>query len=190
MKIHHIKTFLLLCILTFFVLSGQVVQATTPVLLDTPVFDLQFPSDGRPASFKTKEDDREHLTTNDPGHSFYLLSRDNVPLRFDRLTFEGEKLVASCGGGLPRVTFGVRRDDSYLALRIERIEAVPASREYSLHFQMKLTQPIKVLELDYMTEARGGIEVVVDWRHIWNRNLENSLGGFYLIMRQYQTHFL
>jgi len=167
---------LLLTVLSLF--SAQAVQAAAPVLLDTPIFDLQFASDGRPASFKTREDDQERLTTNDPGHGFYLLSRDNVPLRFDHLTFEDEKLVASCGGGLPRVTFGVRRDDSYLAFRVERLEAVPASREYSLHFQMKLTQPIKVLELDYMTEARGGTEVSVDWRHIWNRNPQNPLGGF------------
>ena len=168
------------CLLIFFMLSAQAVQTTVPVLLDTPIFSLQFASDGRPASFRTKSGGKEGLITNDPGLGFYLLSRDNVPMRFDHLTFQGEKLVASCGGGLPRVTFGVHRDKSYLAFRVERLEGVPASPEYSMHFEMKLTQPVRAFELDYMTEARGGNVVKVDWRHLWNRNPENPKGGFAL----------
>lgn len=170
---------LTLSVLTF---GAQTVFAAKPTTLNTQRFVLEFTADGRPASLKDKEDGRELLTVNDPGHGFYLLSKDNVPLRLDHLTSEGEKLVASCGGGLPRVTFGVHETDSYIAFRVERLEAVPASREYSLHFQMKLTQPIRAFELDYMTEVRGGIEVAVDWRHIWNRNPENPLGGFALYL--------
>ncbi len=167
-----------LLLFTMSAIAMNASHASGPVTLNCGRFGLVFAADGRPASFQTKADGREWLAVNDPGHGFYLLSRDNVPLRFDHLTLDGGKLVASCGGGLPRVTFGVHDADTYLAFRVERLEGVPASREYSMHFQMKLTRPVKVFELDYMTGARGGAEVLVDWRHVWNRSPENPKGGF------------
>jgi len=83
---------------------------------------------------------------------------------------------------MPRVTFGIHEQDSYVAFRIERLEGIPATPEYSLHFEMNLTHPVSVLELDYMTDVRGGAEVKVDWRHLWNRSPENPLGGFALYL--------
>lgn len=169
-------------LMAFFVLAALSASGATPVTLNNQRFVLQFSASGHPASFKLKESGQELLATGDPGHGFYLMSRDNVPLRFDHMRIENGKLVASTGGGLPRVTFGIHETEAYLAFRIERLEAVPASREYSLHFQMKLLKPVRVFELDYMTEARGGSEVTVDWRHIWNRNPKNPSGGFAIYM--------
>lgn len=141
-----------------------------PATLSTPRFDLHFAADGRPASLKSKADGQELLAVNVPGHGFYVLPRDNVPLRFEQLKIEDGELVAACGGGLPRVTFGVHGAESYLALHIERIEALPASPQYCMHFQMELIRPVRAFELDCMTEARGGMKVAADGRHIWNRN--------------------
>lgn len=150
--------------------------------LSTPRFVLQFDAEGRPSSLRAREDGREILAAGNPGLGFYLKSRDSVPLRLEKLVVGEGKLEAAGVHGLPRVTFSVREADPYLALRIERMEAVPASREYSLHFQMNLTQAIGVLPLDYMTDAglAGGPSVSVDWNHLWNRHPENPAGGFAL----------
>ncbi len=169
-----------LLMVALFAFTAQISRATTPVALSSERFVLEFSADGHPQSFKSKEDGQEFLAANDPGHGFYLLCRDNVPLRFEQLTLEDGKLVAACADGLPRVTFRIHEDETYLALRVERLEAVPATPDYSMHFHMKLSKPVRVFELDYMTEARGGSEVVVDWRHIWNRDPENPKGGFAL----------
>ena len=150
--------------------------------LSTQRFTLQFAADGRPKSFQSREDGQELLATGNPGLGFYLNCRDSAPLRFEELKAENGKLVASCVDGLPRVTFSVHEAESYLALRIERMEAVSASREYSMHFQMNLARPVGVIALDYMTEARGGSEVAVDWHHTWNRNPGNPMGGFALYL--------
>ncbi len=168
---------LLVCII-----PARFTHASEPVTLTCGRFELQFSANGHPASFKTKGDGQELLATNDPRPGFYLLSRDNIPLRFDQLKVENGKLVAFCGGLVPRVTFGIHSTDSYLALHVERMEGVPATREYSMHFQMKLLRPVRAFELDYMTEARGGTDVAVDWRHVWNRNPENPKGGFALYL--------
>ena len=173
---------MLLPLFAAFLMPAEYAHAAGPVTVNSGLFTLQFSSDGHPLSFKAKGDDRELLATNDPGDGFYLLSRDNVPLRFDQLKVQDGKLVASCGAGVPRVTFGIHETDSYLAFHVERFEGVPATREYSMHFKMKLIQPVRAFELDYMTEARGGNEVAVDWFHIWNRNPENPKGGFALYL--------
>ena len=169
-----------LMVVVFLALTPQTVSMSATTPLDTSRFIFQFSSDGHPASFKTHMEGQELLLTSDPGLGFYLMSRDNVPLRFDHVRIENGTLVASCGDGLPRVTMTMHQSESYLAFRVERLEGIPASPEYSMHFEMKLTQPVRAFELDYMTEARGGNEVKVDWRHLWNRDPENPKGGFAL----------
>jgi hypothetical protein len=174
----------ILGLLAAFALVLQATHAAGPVTLTSGRFELRFSAEGHPLSFETKGQAQELLAMSDPGHGFYLLSRDKAPLRFDELKMENGKLVASCGGGLPRVTFRIRQAERYLALRIERMEAVPAAREYSMHFRMNLVRPISVLALDYMTEAGppGSAQVAVDWPHTWNRNQQNPIGGFALYL--------
>ncbi|HOX40443.1 MAG TPA: hypothetical protein PL033_20885 [Candidatus Brocadiia bacterium] len=173
------------------ILSTVVASTLDAAMLSTRSFVLRFSADGHPMSLKMKGDDRELVSTDNPGLGFYLTCRDGAPLRFERLQIEEDKLIASCADGMPRVTFRIRKPDSYLALHIERFEGVPSSREYSMRFQMNTVRPVSLIELDYMTEARvaGGSEgslyqATVDWNHIWNRNPENPKGGFAIFLSE------
>jgi hypothetical protein len=180
-----------------------------PVWLDTPRFSLAFAADGRPASLTTKLDGREWLNVADPGSGLYLETRGGAQIRLERLSLTNDRLVAAGPDGLPRITFAVRASETYVSLRIERMEAVPASREVSLHFDLNILEPVGLMELDYMTEvnvahphtfaaqvdASDGSPVkaestlapgraTVNWHHIWNRNPVNPLGGFALYCPQ------
>lgn len=181
------RTFLTLAMALWLTLviggAGNAGQPPAKTTLTTPRFTLQFAADGRPLSFKTREDDRELLNTGDPGQGFYLSCRNGATVRFEKLCLLDGKLVASCYDGLPRVTFAIHEAPTYLSLKIERLEAVPAAPEYSLHFQMNLRQSVRLMELDYMTEIGEpnpppGGQVLVDWNHLWNRNPQNPRGGF------------
>lgn len=173
--------------------------------LDTPRFSLAFAADGRPASLKTKLDGREWLNLADPGPGFYLETRGGAQIRLERLCLVNDRVMAAGPDGLPRITFVVRPSETHIALRLERMEAVPASREVSLHFPFNIVEPVGLLELDYMTEAlvahpftfaaqmdspdsttvksqdtHAAGQARVDWHHVWNRHPGNPPGGFAL----------
>ncbi|HOB99443.1 MAG TPA: hypothetical protein PKM43_11935, partial [Verrucomicrobiota bacterium] len=175
------------------------------VSLDTPRFSLAFAADGRPASLKTKVDGREWLNLADPGPGFYLETRGGARVRLERLSMVNDRLMAAGPDGRPRITCVVRASETHASLRIERMEAVPASREVSLHFHFTCVEPVGLLELDYMTDVhvahphtfaahsdspdhspaktedrRALGRATVDWSHVWNRSAPNPLGGFAL----------
>lgn len=188
----------------FGVIEGPTACANSELVqLATPRFTLAFAADGRPASLKTKSDGREWLNVADPGPGFFLETRGGARVRLERLTMANGLLVAAGPDGLPRITFGVHAAETHVSLRIKRMEAVPASREVSLHFHLNIVEPLGLLELDYMTEAsvahpytfaaqidspestgiktngtRAPGQAKVDWHHVWNRNPVNPLGGF------------
>lgn len=152
-----------------------------------PAFRITFTADGRPATFIAAGDDTNWVNTDDPGLGFYVRSRDAEPMRLDRVEVSEGRLLVSAAGALPRVTLAMREDPSCLSFRIERIEGIPASREYSLHFQMHLSREVRVMPTDYMSDARWeglangkGIRVIAAWNHLWNRDASNPLGGFLL----------
>jgi hypothetical protein len=209
---HHLDLFttvrVFLAVLAFVIGVNEAQTASANpelVQLATPKFTLTFGADGRPASLKTKKDEREWLNVADPGPGFYLETRGEARVRLERLSMVNGRLVAAGPDGLPRVTFAVHAAETHLAWRIERMEAVPASREVSLHFHFNIVEPIGLLELDYMTEThvahpytfasqidspdfsaiktegtRAPGQARVDWLHVWNRNPVNPLGGFAL----------
>lgn len=175
------------------------------VSLDTPRFSLAFAADGRPASLKTKVDGREWLNLADPGPGFYLETRGGARVRLERLSMVNDRLMAAGPDGRPRITCVVRASETHASLRIERMEAVPASREVSLHFHFNCVEPVRLPELDYMTDVhvahphtfaahrdssdhspaktedrRALGRATVDWSHVWNRGAANPLGGFAL----------
>lgn len=148
--------------------------------LTSPRFVVKFSSEGQVASLIKRDDGTELLNLSNPGVGLYLKTRDTAPIRFTKIAVEANRLVASTEAGYPRVTFRISDADRYLAFHIERVEAVPNSSDYSLHFEMNLSDPLRVIELDYMTEANMGANLRVDWRHLWNRHPSNPLGGFAL----------
>lgn len=146
-----------------------------------------FLGSGKPSTLRIGDDDNNFVAQDDPGLGLYLSTRDRDPVRFDTIEAQGATLVASIGGKLPRVTFALRSEDRYLSMRIVRIEGIPASREFSLHFQLNLSAPLKAMPLDYMTEVwanwgPGRGRVQADWKHLWNRHPSNPLGGFALYL--------
>lgn len=158
--------------------------AAASTTLTSSLFVLKFSSEGRVVSFVNRDDGSELLNASNPGLGFYLRNRDAAPIRFTKIVVEESRLIASTEAGYPRVTFRISDADRYLALHIERVEAIPPSADYSLHFEVNLLSPLRVIELDYMTEANAGGGLRVDWRHLWNRHPSNPLGGFAIYLAE------
>ena len=150
--------------------------------MKTAQFSLSFAANGLPLSLKTN-DSSEMLNTADPGKGFYLKGKGE-PMRLENISYESGRLIACSPNLLPAVTFSVHETDKYIAFRIEKLEAVPASLDITLHFEMKTKPNVKVMALDYMTEVQNyDNSVVVNWHYLAHRHPSNPLGGFALYVK-------
>lgn len=153
-------------------------------MLSTDTFQLRFASDGKPASLRAAND--ELLFGPKPGNGFSLaLKNAQVPLT--DVSMQGDKLVARSANGTQSVVFDVHRGAQYLAFRLEELRGVPASSPLTLQFEMNTSSRARVLELDYMTQARSdGDGPRVNWNYLWHRSESKTdpLGGFALYVRQ------
>jgi hypothetical protein len=124
--------------------------------LKTERFRLSYGDDGRPASLRTLPTGEELLDLRARGAGFYLEGADHkiTPLSHMSIGADG-RLTLRSGDGKQTVVFGVRAADRYLALRIEKLDGIPAERGMSLHFELKSTSRVRVTELDYMTRVQN-----------------------------------
>jgi hypothetical protein len=100
-----------------------------------------------------------------------------------RLLPEG-RLEAASADGRQAVVFAVRGGDRHLAFRIVDLRGLePAARD-TLRFTMIGGPDLRLLPLDYMTEATGDAGLLrVTWPALWNRHPANPRGGFALYER-------
>ena len=89
------------------------------------------------------------------------------------------QLSARSDDGTKEVIFRVTHGQRHLALRIERVAGMPPERLAELHFEMNADPRLRVLPLDYMTQADNwDYGVRVAWADFWHRSPQDPLGGF------------
>ena len=151
---------------------------------------IAFAPDGTVSSFIAEEGGQNLVIKENPGRGFYLVTLDSgrvqaqgftVETRLDKVEQTNNTLVVSKGGNLPRFTFDISRGQHYLALKLKRVEGIPAKSLASLHFEMLCNVGLLSLKINPMVgmEIRGG-EVRADWNYLWHRNPVDPLGGFAL----------
>jgi len=160
-----------------FILLPPVAQA---IDLSAGTFTLSFDDNGRPVACHRKADGAEFLRAGNGGQGFYLKSPDTEPVRLNKLLLQPDgRLSARSDDGTKEVLFRVTHGQRHLALRIERVVGVPPERLEELHFEMNSDPRLRVLDLDYMTQADNwDYGVRVAWPDLWHRSPQDPLGGF------------
>ena len=154
--------------------------------LKTERFRVAFGDDGRPASLRALPGNEELLDVRSRGSGFYLENAEHKKTPLSDVTVGPDgRLTARSADATQSVVFGVRAAERYLALRIERIDGIPAMRGTSLHFEMNGSGRMRVTELDYMTRVQNEpYGVRVHWDDLWHRTPGEPLGGVALFARR------
>ena len=154
--------------------------------LKADTFRLRFGDDGRPASLFTLPGGEEILNTRSPGQGFYLTGPQGkrTPLKLVSWSDDG-RLTARSADKAQAVVFAVRPAPRYVALRVERLDGIPAERGIGLHFELNSDVRVRVTELDYMTTVQNErFGVRVHWEDLWHRTAGEPLGGVALYTRK------
>ncbi len=148
--------------------------------LPAGTFTLSFDNDGRPAACHRKTDGADFLRAGDGGQGFYLKAPDTAPVRLNKLTLQPDgRLSARSDDDTKEVLFHVTHGQRHLALHVERVVGVPPERLEELHFDLNADPRLRVLALDYMTQADNwDYGVRVSWPAFWHRSPQDPLGGF------------
>ena len=136
------------------------VSRSTAETISSP--DIRFAADGAVAGFYKTAGGPNLVDTAQPGRGFVVRTFTGAAIdaaRLDRVEFHGDSLLATRDGQPPRLTFQVTRGGRYLALKLKRVEGLPAASLASLQFELNCAgTDVKVLSLDYMTrvQQQGG----------------------------------
>lgn len=154
--------------------------------LKTERFRLVLGDDGRPASLRALPGDEEVLDARTHGAGFYLEGADRKRTALGDVAVGADgRLTARSADGKQSVIFGVRAADRYLALRIEKLDGIPADPGTSLHFELNADARVRLTELDYMTRVQNEpYGVRAHWDDLWHRTPGEPLGGVALFVRQ------
>ena len=145
--------------------------------------DIRFAADGAVAGFYKTAGGPNLVDTAQPGRGFVVHTFTGAAIdaaRLDRVEFHGDSLLATRDGQPPRLTFQVTRGGRYLALKLKRVEGLPAASLASLEFELNCAgTDVKGLSLDYMTrvQQQGGA-IRVQFNYLWHRRAGDPLGGF------------
>jgi hypothetical protein len=141
--------------------------------------------DGKP-SMRGLPGGEEMLNQQSPGAGFYLQGPDDrrTPLNDIRSIADG-RFAARSADGKQAVTFGTASQDRYLALRIEKLDGIPAEPGVSLHLELNADARVRVTELDYMTRVQNEpYGVRVHWDSLRHSTAGEPPGGVALFLRQ------
>jgi len=167
------------------VLLAWAAFAAAEVELTCGSFTLKFDAQGRPLACG-RQGEAGSLLRPGAGHEgFALVLPDGRTTLLPALRLLGEgRLEAASADGRQAVVFATRGGARHLAFRILELRGVePVARE-SLRFTMIGGPDLRLLPLDYMTEATGGAGLLrVTWASLWNRAPSNPCGGFALYER-------
>ena len=148
-------------------------------------FALKFDAHGRPQACVRKGEGTTLLRPGAGQEGFALVLPDGRTTLLPALRLLGEgRLEAASADGRQAIVFATRGGERHLAFRIVEWRGVePVARE-SLRFTMIGGPDLRLLPLDYMTEATGGAGLLrVTWSALWNRDPSNPRGGFALYER-------
>jgi hypothetical protein len=146
--------------------------------------EIRFAADGTVAAFDSGNGSNM-IDAAHPGNGFVVNTFTGNAIeetRLENVQRRGDVLLVSGEKGWPRLTFDVARQGHYLALKLNRVEGLPAASLASLLFEMHCSCPnVHVLSLDYMTKAgQHGTSIKVEFNYLWHRKAGDPLGGFAL----------
>ena len=147
--------------------------------------DVQFGSDGRPATLSLGDTGDQRIDPVNPGSGFVVRVFSGAEVRetrLERVSLRGDTLVVAGSRDLPRLTFDLRRHDRSLALVLRRIEGLPAESLAAVHFEItSKKKDVKILSLDFMTRVdQRDTRLRAEFNHLWHRAAGDPLGGFAL----------
>lgn len=143
---------------------------------------ITFGPDGAVSSLVLETGGGNLVDERNPGRGFYLEGRENgssVDLPLKQLERQGDKLVVSPSRDkpLPRFTFEVTSHPRYLALKLKRVEGLPANQP-ALNLEIRCRAAVVAQGLDYMIHAGVKWQVLqAHWKYLWHRNPGDPLGG-------------
>ena len=152
--------------------------------------DIAFGPDGAVSSLVLEQGGDNLVDRSNPGRGFYLETWTSFGLkqfRLDRIQRQGATLILGRkieGGNmaLPRFTFELTSNPRYLALKLKRVEGLPAN-QMSLRLEIRCRAGVAIHDLGCMVSSRAWTEdrnrgISGEWNHLWHRNPKEALGGF------------
>jgi hypothetical protein len=168
--------------------AEPVKNSTTPRQSVKPIIaapDIAFAPDGSVSSLVLEQGGENLVDRSNPGRGFFLETWALGGLkqyRLDRVRRQGSTLIVSRETSLPRLTFEVATNPRYLAIKLTRVEGLPAN-QMTLHLEIRCRSGVVTRSLGYMmskypwTSDRCYVVVQADWNHLWHRNPKDPLGG-------------
>jgi hypothetical protein len=146
---------------------------------------IRFGVDGRASELQLGTNAQNRVDAQNPGRGFIIrtftgAATEDTPLK--SVSVSGEQLVAAGERGLPRLTFDLARGERYVALKLKRVEGLPAASLAALHIEVVAKDKgVRILPLDYMTRSeQRGSALSAQFCHLWHRHAGDPLGGFAL----------
>lgn len=146
---------------------------------------IRFGMDGKPGELRLGASADNRVNATNPGEGFLIRTFTGTrteDTRLENVTLQENHLIVTSQRGFPRLSFEVTRQDRYVALKLKRIEGLPASSLATLHFELTTTSKnVRILSLDYMTrvEQRDNT-LAARFNYLWHRHPGDPLGGFAL----------
>ena len=146
--------------------------------------DMRFAADGAVAALDSGGG-LNLIDATHPGKGFVVRTFTGNAIeetRLENVERRGALLLVSGDKGWPRFTFDITRQGRYLALKLTRVEGLPAASLASLLFAVRCNcTNVHVLGLDYMTKAeQQGTSLMVEFNYLWRRAAGDPHGGFAL----------
>lgn len=146
---------------------------------------MSFSADGKPVSF-TRGNGTNLINTQNPGKGFYLTTGappDEKTIPITSLESKDGNLILTAADE-SRFTLAVNAGNSYISLRLLKVENVPKGSEPVLRLQATFNNICPfVVPLDYMVGtgdvfyARGRTTMNISWPFLWIRGGNDPLGG-------------
>jgi hypothetical protein len=162
--------------------SNPGVPVSGPQEFGTKSFVLRFSAEAKPVSLKLRASGKELLDTRKASDGFYLECRSGK-IFFRKLARRPDGLlVFKTANETQRLTFEIRERDKYLVFDLKDLYGIPKASELSLHFGMNADDRVRVMALDFMTDARP--QLPVNWNWLWHRHPQDPLGAVALYHRE------
>lgn len=147
--------------------------------------DIQFGVDGKPSVLRLGASAENRVNAPKPGEGFVIRTFTGTrteDMRLESVTLKDRQLIAAGQRGYPRLTFELTRQERYVALKLRRVEGLPASSLAALHFEiLTASKDVNILSLDYMTQVeQRDTTLTAHFNYLWHRNPGDPLGGFAL----------
>lgn len=147
--------------------------------------EIRFGMDGKPDELRLGASADNRVNASKPGEGFFIRTFTGTrteDTRLENVAFKDNHLIVASQRGFPRLSFEVTRQERYVALKLKRIEGLPAASLAALHFELTTaSKDVRILSLDYMTQVeQRDHTLAARFNYLWHRHPDDPLGGFAL----------